>query len=577
MRLNWLVLGLAVVAAPDIAYACGCLALPSPATNVVQAGERILFTKDQDNVVAYIQIQYSGSADNFAWLVPLPSVPTVEVGTDELFQRLGTTTLPRYTLTTMRNFCNGTSTTTKSSGFGCSSEFASSPNFSASDAGAAGSDMSLAADAGALVERSSVGPYDFAVLKADDQTEMLKWLNDNRFFVPAGTDSAMKPYIHPGAYFLAVKLKSGESTGDIVPLIVRYKSDLPMIPIILTQVGAVPNMGIQVYVLGNSRAIPRNYHHTVLDDMTVWLNTDGYNQALIRAAKEAPKRHTFITEYAGPSGVMANQLAPPGRFGTIAVLQSKTDPGDFLDYLRFNGYRFDSTLLAILLRQLPMPDVLVARGVTPLDYYGNYDLYQQQLAKQDGGAPTAPTFDPIVCGSEIDMRIVQPTKRTQALFSEHPYLTRLYTALSPIDMTDDPVFSENPDLPEVSLEHNATVTIPCKGSSWIRSDRGFESQYPRFGVSLPASERIEILRESGTPELVTNNRDDIKTLLGPVSYGDSQADRDQAPPSLQPATRSCGCRMQDGSADYATMFLLLAALVMVARPRRRRRPSAVRR
>jgi MYXO-CTERM domain-containing protein len=564
-----ILLSAAAVTTPHVAEACGCLALPSPATNVVQAGERILFHKDGDNVVAYIQVQYTGDAADFAWLVPLPSVPTLDIGTDELFTRLGTTTLPRYTLTTTRNFCDGSSSSSRSSAFGCGAESAfggRGGNMAAPDAG------NLAQDAGALVERSSIGPYDYAVLKADDQSEMLKWLNDNRFFVPAGTDTAIKPYVRPGAFFLAIKLKAGETTGDIVPVIVKYKSDLPMIPIILTQVGAVPNMGIQVYVLGKHRATPRNYHHTVLDDMTVWLLTDSYNAALIRAAKEAPKRHTFLTEYAGTSALMRNVLVPAGRFGSLATLRTLGSPSAYLAYLRTNGYRFDPTLLAILQRHLPMPDELVQQGVGALQYYNNYDAFQTK----DGGASMV-SFDPAPCTDEIDMRIVTPTKKTQALFDQHPYLTRLYTALSPEDMTDDPVFGENPDLPEVPLEHNATVTIPCRGASFIRSDRGFESQYPKPSVTLPASERIEILRDSGPPELVTDNRKEIESALGPVSYGESESDQRQAPGPLKPQTDSpgCGCRV-DGGGDYASAFLMLAALAMVARTRRKR-SSAMRR
>ena len=48
------------------AEACGCFAQPSPTTPVVQAGERILFAHDGNQVVAYIQIQYQGKADNQA-------------------------------------------------------------------------------------------------------------------------------------------------------------------------------------------------------------------------------------------------------------------------------------------------------------------------------------------------------------------------------------------------------------------------------------------------------------------------------------------------------------------------------
>src|SRR5438034_531331 len=82
------------------------------------------------------------------------------------------------------------------------------------------------------------------------------WLATNHYFVPAGTDAIVGPYIHAGAFFLALKLRAGQTAGDLQPVIVRYPSDLPMIPIVLTSVAAQPHMGVQVWMLGAGRAIP---------------------------------------------------------------------------------------------------------------------------------------------------------------------------------------------------------------------------------------------------------------------------------------------------------------------------------
>ena len=96
----------AVAHAAD-ARACGCFAMGNTAQPVVQAGERILFAHEGDQVIAYIQIKYQGAADQFGWIVPLPTVPTLEVGTDELFTMLDSTTLPRYRLTNNAQYCGG--------------------------------------------------------------------------------------------------------------------------------------------------------------------------------------------------------------------------------------------------------------------------------------------------------------------------------------------------------------------------------------------------------------------------------------------------------------------------------------
>jgi hypothetical protein len=78
------------------AGACGCFTPPDPSVPIVQAGERILFSMQDGQVTAHIQIQYKGDAADFGWLLPLPSVPTLELGVDELFTQLTTTTQPQY-------------------------------------------------------------------------------------------------------------------------------------------------------------------------------------------------------------------------------------------------------------------------------------------------------------------------------------------------------------------------------------------------------------------------------------------------------------------------------------------------
>jgi hypothetical protein len=501
------------------AEACGCFALPSPTTPVVQAGERILFAHDGNQVIAYIQIQYQGKADQFGWLVPLPSVPTLKLGTDEVFTKLGYVTQPSFSLTTVNQLCNGgsvSSSSDSSSGIGCGGGDDEAALAASLDLGvAAHPDLGRSDE---VVAQSSIGPYDYAVLKADDESEMLKWLNDNRYFIPDGTGEAVKPYIHPGGFFLALKLRAGEQAGDIVPIILSYASDLPMIPITLTQVGAVPNMGILVWVLGRARAIPRNYNHTVLDELPIWLGAK-YNDLVISAVTEAPDRHSFLTEYAGPSSVMAKKLDYPGRFGDLTALRALVSPSDYLAYLRAHGYLFDATLLSLLERFIPEPAQLVTSGITLDRFYASYDFYASQLGHGDGGV--ADSFDAAGLTDAIDLRIVQPTRAAQALFDQSPYLTRLYTTLSPKDMNLDPVFSENPDLHDVPLVHSATATYPCSGSPWLRTDQGFEAQLIGGALGYPPTLRLEHLRESGQPEVVTDNTALIKSEIGPVSHGSS--------------------------------------------------------
>jgi MYXO-CTERM domain-containing protein len=507
--------------------------------SLVQAGERILFSMANGEVTAHIQIQYSGAAADFGWLLPLPSVPTLELGTDELFNQLINQTQPKYIL---NNKYEG------SCSFG-NGRFGASPSLGQDGGGGSGG-----GDGKALVVQDSIGPYDYAVLHADSKDAMLAWLQTNRYFVPTGTDSVVDAYIHPGAYFLALRLHSGKTAGDLQPVVVHYPSDAAMIPLVLTSVGAQPHMGIQVWMLGAGRAIPRNYYHTVLNDAVIdWsIGHANYNDVIIAATSEAPGHHSFVTEYAGTSSVMKNQLNYDGRFGSTSELAAQPNAVSFIQYLFDHGYgqanqsnfgpvggvnvTFTSQLLAILGNYIPEPPVMAQQGVTAMQWYqgASYYLtpsYQQQNASQFVGWPGI-NYQPTQMAMDIDQRVVQPTKAASALFDAQPYLTRLYTTLSPEDMNKDPVFSYNPSLPDFSSVHQATLTYHCglfsvtnqqTTPATLVTEQGWVIDFHN-GVGtgpiaappgkLPYSRRIQILREEGAPEDVTDNSGTIGDRLG---------------------------------------------------------------
>ena len=537
---------LVVTVATRDAEACGCFTPPDPSVPVVQAGERILFARDSGNVEAHIQIQYAGDAAEFGWILPLPSVPTLELGTDELFNQLTTVTQPKYRLN--RVFEGD-----------CFSRGGINLGGASADTASEGGPPQVPGNSGPIVVvQDSIGPYDYAVLRAHSRVEMLDWLDRNRYFVPAGTDAAVVPYIHDGAYFLALKLRSGKSVGDLQPVVVKYASDLPMIPIVLTSVAAQPDMGIQVWMLGEGRAIPRNYFHTVINDAKIDWFTAGqnYNDVIIEATREAEGRHTFVTEYAGSSQVMRQVLDPPGRFGVKSELASQPTVFAFVSYLESHGYAvasvggtgpfgpivnqtFSGQLLAILGTYVPVPPALT-QLVTPTQFYAQLDYYLGAYRNERPEYYIGYEYDyrPADMADDIWERVVTPTLQAGALFSKYPYLTRLYTTLSPEQMNRDPVFSQNTRLADVNNVHEATLTIHCglfggtdvgKVPATLKTEQGYEFEYPNgvganaspfnpqpqpIDVIMPASSRIEIVAEEGRPRVVVDNRRAIGDALG---------------------------------------------------------------
>ena len=75
----------ALVAPP--ARACGgCFHPPTQAT--VVTGHRMVFSVSQQQTVLWDQIEYSGSPEDFAWILPVRSGATVQLSHEEFFAAL---------------------------------------------------------------------------------------------------------------------------------------------------------------------------------------------------------------------------------------------------------------------------------------------------------------------------------------------------------------------------------------------------------------------------------------------------------------------------------------------------------
>ena len=99
MNVRWLVAPLiavllVLVASPGLAGACGgffCTTIP-----VDQAAERIIFTMDEGTITTYVQINYVGRPEDFAWVLPMPAVPKVDTAEMTTFRDLDRLTTPVY-------------------------------------------------------------------------------------------------------------------------------------------------------------------------------------------------------------------------------------------------------------------------------------------------------------------------------------------------------------------------------------------------------------------------------------------------------------------------------------------------
>jgi len=225
------------------AAACGgffCSSSP-----VDQSAERIIFAVNSDGSTDMIvQIAYQGDSKDFAWLLPLASVP--DPNKLDTFPELAMTSLDT----------------------GTEPQFTRPPNCSGGGAvagggipgggfGGTGGGAAAAPDAGVSVYiRQTVGPYDVAVIGSDDAMATYQWLLDNGYRITSAMNEFVKLYTDEGMKFLALKLTDTADVSEVQPFRLRLPGDSPNIPLRLTSIAALPEMGILVWIFGDQRFEP---------------------------------------------------------------------------------------------------------------------------------------------------------------------------------------------------------------------------------------------------------------------------------------------------------------------------------
>ncbi len=532
-----LVAGLGTMTSPLPADACGGLFCQR--TPVEQAGERILFATDGENVTAHVQIQYQGAAKDFSWILPTPTEPTLGVGSEALFNVLRGATQPTFRV-------NIDKTEGKCADFGmgrATATGAAAPSAAAEDSGVA------------VISQEQVGPFETAVLQANDTAKLKEWLTTNGYTVPAALDPLLDPYVAGKYYFIALKLQKDREAGDLQPIVFNYKSTKPGIPIRLTGVAATPDMGVYVWVLGKTRSVPENYRHAEINEARIDWPSGGQNYpAVVTEAMNEAGGQAFVTDYAGKSsGVQLDAIDPKALEAFARELTQKTDPVAFVQFALQNSYRLQQfvggaapamdrgfggggRIMSFLKRHVPKPESL--KDIDDSSFYYGITQYKTQLA--------AAQFEVNVMkvAVELEDTVIKPAREIRAMFDKHPYLTRLYTTLSPDEMTQDPMFVFNSEMGDVSNVHEAKGVRKCNpnvqepwapveitlkngikfmvtGSPGSGTIQGPATTGKGEPVAMPAALRIEQTKTTGKPSVITDNRTKIQDILAALLSGNA--------------------------------------------------------
>ncbi|HMV69210.1 MAG TPA: DUF2330 domain-containing protein [Myxococcota bacterium] len=538
------------------AAACGGLFCDA-AQPVDQVGERILFI-DLDGVIeVHVQISYQGPSEDFSWIVPVPAEPELLPSTDDVLLRLGLATSAVFQPTT--------------ADLGdCLSGFATrggGPTMAMEDS-AGGGEVYAPAATVTINQEVQVGPYDAQVLSANDAGVLVTWLGEHGYDLPDGAEARIAPYVASGSQFIGLRLRKDKAAGDLTPIAFRYPGDAPVIPLRLTAVAASDDMILQPLVLGPARAVPENYLHVVVNELAIdWINSGlNYLDVIRRAADEAGGQ-AFATDAAARVEDLEAVLWTPDLYPLDAI-EEMTDATELEPLLMQLGYvsPIDNSwqsrralpvsrgTVPILARFVPPP-----RGVDPFTLFqclGCY-VHEGQIPLDGPGLARA-----------LEEEWAAPLRHVQEQLDRSAWLTRMSSSMSADEMTVDPRFTFNPDLPAQRGAREATLEYDCRRvHSRVDAPRalvlpdGRRLELPSIDqasqmvftwdswtseISAHAAERVEQTGRSGDPVVAVDNSAAIDDALAALN-----------------ARVGCGC---DASGGPWSALALLGALA-----RRRRR------
>jgi hypothetical protein len=190
---------------PGLTLACGgffCTTFP-----ISQVNERILFVQGNGTVTTHVQIQYAGRPEDFAWILPVPSLPELSVSHNELFRQLEFATRPSFVLD-----------------FVGDENCFNFPIFRLDE-------VVATAEGVEIVAEEQVGPFETVIITGDDPQAVANWLQENGYLLDGLGVDLLAPYVNEGFHFVALKLAPDKDVGDLQPIALTYEAEKPGTPI----------------------------------------------------------------------------------------------------------------------------------------------------------------------------------------------------------------------------------------------------------------------------------------------------------------------------------------------------------
>ncbi|NEQ43037.1 MAG: DUF2330 domain-containing protein [Leptolyngbya sp. SIOISBB] len=251
-----------MLATPALAF-CGFYVARAD-TSLYNQASQVAIARDGDRTVLTMANDYQGDVQDFALVVPVPTViqqEQVNVAEPTILDRLDAFSAPRLVEYFDDNPCYIPCPE-------CGIDADTLETLQRATEQSGGAFRSPAEALGVTIEASfSAGEYDILILSAEESSGLETWLRQNDYQLPAGAQEVLGAYIRQGMKFFVarVNLEEFDQSGyqRLRPLQIAYESPRFMLPIRLGMVNAQGPQDLLVYLLTPNGQVEITNYRTV--------------------------------------------------------------------------------------------------------------------------------------------------------------------------------------------------------------------------------------------------------------------------------------------------------------------------
>lgn len=300
--------------------------------------QRALLVWHEGKETLHIKSTYSGPSTDFAWVIPVPSLPTVKRSNWSLFTKAEKTTRPRLTVVTGYRIGG-----LKGLGIGCSAPTTEpekeTPTTSVRE-----------------LESLNIRELHIDIVAADDAGGFIQWLREHEYAVDKKAEPILRKYIERRFYFVVTKIRKSSAwaklkgvtksvSGALTPLAITFTSKKPFYPLTISAISSAPENELILLTAAPQRLEPVEYASTELSindiEKTIappleksgskWFTTSLDFAPAVKAAQKRLAKPALIVECAA-------EMAWQGKNYSKLVKKNALFAGENVRITRFHSF-----------------------------------------------------------------------------------------------------------------------------------------------------------------------------------------------------------------------------------------------